>query len=231
MNNLVHDRQKSKQIFDENYQSLLSGNNEFVANSLKKDKYFFEKLASGQHPEILWIGCADSRVPAGQVTSTEPGDIFEHRNIANVCLHSDLNLLSVLDYSINSLKIKHIIVAGHYRCGGVNAALKGQSLGIIDHWLLHIRDVYEQYRQEVDQLADETQKWDKLVELNVMQQVYNLSRAPIVEKAWANGAGLVIHGWVLDLESGFIKEMYQSDSNFKNEGKVWLLKQEVGWRI
>ena len=226
MNTLIHDHRKKKKLFDQNYQGLLSGNSEFVASSLKKDKDFFEKLASGQHPEILWIGCADSRVPASQITSSGPGDIFEHRNIANVCLHSDINLLSVLDYSVNSLKVKHVIVAGHYRCGGVRAALKGEPVGFIDHWLLHIRDVYQQHREEIDQLSNQTQKWDRLVELNVLQQVNNLSRAPIIDKAWADGANLVIHGWIIDLESGFVKEMYQSDTHFRKEGKVWLLEKD-----
>ncbi|WP_316800173.1 carbonic anhydrase [Pedobacter frigidisoli] len=168
----------------------------------------------------MWIGCADSRVPASEVTSTEAGRIFEHRNIANLCQHSDINLLSVLDYSVNSLRVKHIIVAGHYRCGGVHAALKGQPVGLIDHWQLNIRDIHEQHRDEIDSIKNENEQWDRLVELNVLHQVYNLSRAPIVCKAWDEGVDLVIHGWVIDLSSGLIKEMYQSDMNFRDGGEV-----------
>jgi len=223
MNNLVHNYKKHVQSFDDNYQELLTGNSEFVKSSLKKDRDFFQKLASGQFPEILWIGCADSRVTANQITATEAGKIFEHRNIANVCQHSDINLLSVLDYSINSLQVKHVIVAGHYRCGGVYAALKGQPVGLIDHWLLHIRDIYDQHRHEIDSLNNEIEKWDKLVELNVLHQVYNLSRAPIIDKSWMDGSEVVIHGWVIDLESGFVKEMYQSDINFRTDSKVWAI--------
>lgn len=224
MLNLIHDHTVQTQRFGNNYQALLSGNQEFVQDSLKKDKDFFHKLASGQSPEILWIGCADSRVPANQITATDAGKIFEHRNIANVCHHSDINLLSVLDYSINSLKVKHVIVAGHYRCGGVYAALKGLPVGLIDHWLLHIRDIYDQHRDEIDILHDELDRWDKLVELNVLHQVYNLSRAPIIAKSWAEGSAVVIHGWVIDLNSGLVKEMYQSDMDFKITGKVWAVK-------
>jgi len=225
MNNLVHNLKIRAQKFGDNYQALLAGNQVFVEDSLKKDKDFFHKLASGQFPEILWIGCADSRVPANQITAAEAGKIFEHRNIANVCQHSDINLLSVLDYSINTLQVKHVIVAGHYRCGGVYAALKGKPIGLIDHWLLHIRDIYDQHRHEIDSLNNEIEKWDKLVELNVLHQVYNLSRAPIIEKAWMAGLEVVIHGWVIDLESGFLKEIYQSDKNFKTDGKVWAIEE------
>lgn len=227
MNNLVHERKISPQAFGYSYNELLAGNHRFVKDSLAQDRHFFDKLSAGQQPEVLWIGCADSRVPANEVTLAGPGQIFEHRNIANVCQHTDINLLSVLDYAVNSLKVKHIIVAGHYRCGGVFAALKGEPVGLIDHWLLPIRDVYEQHENEIDTLPTETDRWDKLVELNVLQQVYNLSRTPVINHAWASGSAVVIHGWVIDLQSGLVKEMYQSDAGFRDQKKIWVLEGDL----
>src|SRR3982751_1265501 len=169
------------------YESLLAGNKRFIEESLALDPEFFEKLANGKTPPVLWIGCADSRVPANEVTGTQPGEVFVHRNIANVCVHSDMNMLSVLDYAVNVLKVKHVIVAGHYGCGGVAAALSNKQFGLIDNWLRHIKDVYRLHKDELDAIKDVTEKGDRLVEFNVIENVYNLCKTSIVQNAWKSG--------------------------------------------
>src|SRR6185312_16310277 len=171
------------------YEGLLEGNKEFIARSLKEDPHFFDKLAS-QNPPVLWIGCADSRVPANQITNTKPGEIFVHRNIANMVIHTDMNMLSVLDYAVNVLKVKHVIVTGHYGCGGVIAAISNQQFGLIDNWLRHIKDVYRLHATELDQVADMDERCDRLVEYNVIENVYNLCKTSIVQNAWHNGQPL-----------------------------------------
>src|ERR1700712_1622554 len=163
------------------YDSLLQGNKQFVAETLKEDPEYFEKLANGQTPPVLWIGCADSRVPANQITHTSPGEIFVHRNIANMVIHSDMNMLSVLDYAVNVLKVKHVIVTGHYGCGGVAAAMSNQQFGLIDNWLRHIKDVYRLYADELESIEDEQKRVDRLVELNVIENAYNLCKTSIVQ--------------------------------------------------
>src|SRR5258707_14844408 len=145
----------TKPVGDDLYKSLLKGNEKFVANTLKLDSEYFAKLAKGQSPPVLWIGCADSRVPANQITNTAPGEIFVHRNIANMVIHSDMNMLSVLDYAVNILKVKHVIVTGHYGCGGVVAAMSNKEFGLIDNWLRHIKDVYRVHADELEQIKDE----------------------------------------------------------------------------
>src|ERR1700742_2887620 len=150
------------------YQSLLEGNKKFVGNTLETDPEYFTNLAEGQSPPVLWIGCADSRVPANQITNMPPGEIFVHRNIANMVVHSDMNMLSVLDYAVNVLKVKHVIVTGHYGCGGVLAAMGNEQFGIIDNWLLHIKDVYRIHAAELDALTDINKRCDRLVEINVI---------------------------------------------------------------
>lgn len=211
---------------DITYENLLNWNKEWVENTLKEDANYFKKLAKGQHPPILWIGCADSRVPANQITGTNPGDIFVHRNIANMVIHTDMNMLSVLDYAVAVLKVKHVIVCGHYGCGGVLAAMSNKQLGLIDNWLRHIKDVYRTYSTELDAITDETERGKRLVELNVKEGVYNLCKTSTVQNAWKNGQELSVHGWAYSLETGIIQDLdvnYNSAENligvFKFENK------------
>lgn len=203
------------------YESLLNGNQKFVADTLKEDPEYFDKLASGQNPPVLWIGCADSRVPANQITNTKPGEIFVHRNIANMVIHTDMNMLSVLDYAVNVLKVKHVIVTGHYGCGGVIAAMGNQSVGLIDNWLRHIKDVYRLHAAELDRIADIDKRAERFVELNVIEGVYNLCKTTIVQKAWQNGQELSVHGWVYALSTGIIKDLDVSVNNSSNLGSVF----------
>lgn len=205
------------------YKALLKGNSDWVNDRIKDDPEYFNKLAKGQNPQVLWIGCSDSRVPANDVTGTKPGEIFVHRNIANVCVHSDMNMLSVLDYAVNVLKVKHVIVAGHYGCGGVAAALSNKQFGLIDNWLRHIKDVYRLHSHELDRITDETQKFNRLVELNVSEQVYNLCKTSIIQNAWMKRADLEVHGWVIDLGSGLVKDIKVSSSSPHNLGYVYEL--------
>src|ERR1700748_169020 len=156
------------------YQGLLAGNKQFVEDTLKLDPNYFTNLAKGQTPPVLWIGCADSRVPANQIPHTKPGEVFVHRNIANMVIHTDMNMLSVLDYAVNVLQVKHVIVTGHYGCGGVIAAMSNQQFGLIDNWLRHIKDVYRLHAAELDAITDETQRTNRFVELNVQEGVRNL---------------------------------------------------------
>lgn len=189
------------------FNRILAGNAEWVkfVNSDKSGRY--KQLSHGQHPEILWIGCADSRVPANQITNTQPGEVFVHRNIANVCVHSDMNMLSVLDYAVNVLKVKHVIVAGHYGCGGVAAALSRQQYGIIDNWLCHIKDVYRLHAKEIDEINDHEQKVSRLVELNVQEQVFNLCTTSIIQNAWRERTDLAVHGVVIDIATGELVDL------------------------
>ncbi len=195
------------------YESLLAGNKVFVARTLENDPLYFEKLANGQKPPVLWIGCADSRVPANQITNTKPGEIFVHRNIANVVVHTDMNMLSVLDYAVNVLEVKHVIVTGHYGCGGVIAAMTNKEYGIIDNWLRNIKDVYKKHAAELNAVDDEQKRSDLLVEFNVMESVENISETSIVQNAWKNGKDLQVHGWVYSLQTGLIKDLKVSNSN------------------
>ncbi|MGI4750853.1 MAG: carbonic anhydrase [Janthinobacterium lividum] len=203
------------------YDSLLEGNKTFVANTLKEDEQYFEKLANGQKPPILWIGCADSRVPANQITNTKPGEIFVHRNIANMVIHTDMNMLSVLDYAVNVLEVKHVIVCGHYGCGGVTAALTSKTYGIIDNWLRHIKDVYRLHAFELDLISDPIQRGNRLVEFNVMEGVHNLCKTSIIQNAWENGKTLSVHGWVYELNTGFITDLKVSTNSSNNMNEVF----------
>ncbi|HVW98544.1 MAG TPA: carbonic anhydrase [Mucilaginibacter sp.] len=206
---------------DELYKSLLEGNKEFVAGCLNQDPEFFEKLAAGQSPPVLWIGCADSRVPANQITNMPPGEIFVHRNIANMVIHSDMNMLSVLDYAVNVLKVKHVIVTGHYGCGGVMASISNQQFGLIDNWLSHIKDVYRIYAKELDAIADVNERCDRLVEYNVIENVHNLCKTTIVQNAWKSGQSLGVHGWVYSLKTGIINDMKVSAYDNANMASVF----------
>jgi len=189
------------------FRDLFTNNQKWVEKKLEQDPQYFEKLATGQQPRFLWIGCSDSRVPANEITGTESGEIFVHRNIANMVVHTDMNLLSVLDYSINILKVRHVMVVGHYGCGGVNAALGNQQNGLIDNWLRNIKDVIRLHKDELDAIQDPVAKSNRLVELNIIEQVYNLSKSSIVQNAWANDRKLQIHGLVYDLKTGLLKNL------------------------
>ncbi|HEK20292.1 MULTISPECIES: carbonate dehydratase [unclassified Mucilaginibacter] len=203
------------------YESLLEGNRQFVADALKEDPEFFTTLANGQKPPILWIGCADSRVPANQITRTNPGEIFVHRNIANMVIHTDMNMLSVLDYAVNVLEVKHVIVTGHYGCGGVLASMTNKQFGLIDNWLRHIKDVYRVHADELNAIEDEVKRGDRLVELNVIENVNNLCKTSIVQNAWANGRNLSVHGWVYSLSTGLINDMKVSTHNNSKMDEVF----------
>lgn len=173
----------------------------------KEDPTFFSKLSQLQSPEYLWIGCSDSRVPANQLLGLLPGDIFVHRNIANVVVHTDLNCLSVLAYAVEVLKVKHIIVTGHYGCGGVQAAMENKSVGLIDHWLRNIRDVYYQNKTEFSDIADPKQRIDRLCELNVANSVANIAHTSTVQEAWKDGQDLTIHGFIYNIHDGLLKRL------------------------
>jgi carbonic anhydrase len=191
------------------YERLLLENKAWAAEKLQDDPEFFSRLSHLQTPEFLWIGCSDSRVPANEITGTQPGEIFVHRNIANMVVHTDLNLLSVLQYAVEVLHVKHIIVCGHYGCGGVKAALTQHSFGIINKWLRNIKDVYRYHREEVDALETEDQRVDKLIELNVTEQVLNLAKTSIVQKSWKENNYPHLHGWVYSIENGIIKPIFE----------------------
>lgn len=209
---------------DLSYQSLLAGNQKFIEKSLNEDPEFFEKLAKGQKPPVLWIGCADSRVPANQITNTPPGEVFVHRNIANMVIHSDMNMLSVLDYAVNVLEVQHVIVTGHYGCGGVAAAMTNKQFGLIDNWLRHIKDIYRLHAAELDAIEDETQRTNRFVEFNVMENVYNLCKTSIVQNAWANGRQLGVHGWVYSIETGIITDLKLSTYDNAKMAEVFRFK-------
>jgi carbonic anhydrase len=198
------------------YKSLLEGNRLWVQERLEQDPEFFERLSKGQNPQVLWIGCSDSRVPANEITRTQPGDIFVHRNIANMVVHSDMNLLSVLDYAVNILKVKHVIVCGHYGCGGVKAAMENEQFGLVDNWLRFIKDVYRLHQKELETIQNPEARFDRLVELNVVEQVLDLTKTTIIQNAWRDRNGPRVHGWVYSLKTGIIKDLNVSfDSSAK----------------
>ena len=196
------------------YKSLLENNKKWVASKLQEDAAFFDKLAKGQKPPVLWIGCADSRVPANEITGTAPGEVFVHRNIANMVVHTDMNMLSVLDYAVNVLEVKHVIVCGHYGCGGVMAAMGTEEYGIIDNWIRHIKDVYRLHKKELDQITDNKTRTNRFVELNVLEQVKDLHETSIVRNAIKSGKELQVYGWVYDIANGLVKDLeYDSAEN------------------
>lgn len=205
------------------YKKILDNNKQWVEDQLKLDPDYFKDLAKGQQPPLLWIGCSDSRVPANEIIGAKPGEVFVHRNIANMVIHSDMNMLSVLDYSVNVLKVKHVIVCGHYGCGGVKTALGNQSVGIIDNWIRHIKDVYRLHHTYLDSIIDETERFNKFVEINVKEQVYDLAKTSIVQSAWKNGQDLSIHGWVYGLNSGFVTDLGVNFSSDKDLDGVYQL--------
>lgn len=190
----------------ESYKKLLLANKAWVQDKLSVREDYFLRMADDQKPDFLWIGCSDSRVPAEDVTGTEPGELFVHRNVANQVLHTDFNMLSVLQYAIEVLKVNHVIVCGHYGCGGVRNAMSHKHLGLINKWLRNIKDVYRLHQHELDGLPDAERKLSRLVELNVQEQVWKLAETSFVQQAWQSGHPLHLHGWVYDLHTGLIKD-------------------------
>jgi len=191
------------------YDKLLLENKAWAAEKVQNDPEYFKKLAGIQTPEFLWVGCSDSRVPANEITGTAPGEIFVHRNIANMVVHTDVNLLSVLEYAVNHLKVKHIIVCGHYGCGGVKASMSQHNLGIINKWIMHIKDVQRIHADELQAIGDENARTNRLVELNVIEQVTNLAKTSVIQKAWKDRQAPHLHGWVYGLEDGLIKPIFE----------------------
>ena len=189
------------------YKKILDNNKEWVKEKLNQDPNFFTDLAQGQNPPLLWIGCSDSRVPANEITGTKSGEVFVHRNIANMVIHSDMNMLSVLDYAVNVLKVKHIIVCGHYGCGGIKAAMGNSSFGIIDNWIRHIKDIYRFNKEKLTEIENEDERFNRFVELNAKEQVLNLAKTSIVQNAWKDGQELYLHGWVYGLNSGYVTDL------------------------
>ena len=190
----------------ESYQKLLLENKAWAQEKVGEDPHYFDRLAQLQTPEFLWIGCSDSRVPANEITGTQPGEIFVHRNVANLVINTDVNLLSVLDYAVNHLKVRHVIVCGHYGCGGIKAAITNHDFkAVLNMWLRNIKDVYRIHRSELDAIKDEEKKTDRLVELNVQEQIFNLAKTSIIQRAWKNQKTPHLHGWVYGLKDGLIK--------------------------
>lgn len=188
------------------YEILLQDNKRWATRMLEQDPEFFDRLAHVQTPQFLWIGCSDSRVPANEITGTQPGEIFVHRNVANLVINTDVNLLSVLDYAVNHLKVKHVIVCGHYGCGGVKASITNHDFQpLLNMWLRNIKDVIRLHRPELDAIQDEELKADRLVELNVQEQVFNLAKTSIIQRAWKHEQRPHLHGWVYGLKDGLIK--------------------------
>jgi carbonic anhydrase len=197
------------------YEKLLLENKAWAQEKLEDDPEYFSRLVDIQTPDFLWIGCSDSRVPADSLTGTQPGEIFVHRNIANMVVNTDLNMLSVLQYAVEVLKVKHIIVCGHYGCGGVKAALSNNSLGIIDKWLRNIKDVYRLHQDEFKDIHDEDKRVNKLIEINIQEQIMNLAKTSIVQRAWKNDNRPDLHGWVYDLHDGIIKTIVEIPAKTK----------------
>ena len=195
------------------YEQIFENNKKWVADMTAHDADFFEKLAKDQTPDYLYIGCSDSRVPANEIMGLEPGDVFVHRNIANLVNNTDLNVLSVINFAVKHLNVKHIIVCGHYNCGGVKAAMMPKDMGILNPWLRNIRDVYRTHAKELDAITDEEQRYNRLVELNVVEQATNVIKTASVQKSYQNKGFPIVHGWVFDLHSGILIDL---NINFKS---------------
>ncbi len=196
------------------YDKLLLENKAWAHEKVEQDPEYFSRLAHLQTPEFLWIGCSDSRVPANEITNTQPGEIFVHRNVANLVIHTDVNLLSVLDYAVSYLKVKHVIVCGHYGCGGIKAAMTNHDYKqVLNMWLRNIKDVYRLHQAELESIKDEETKTDRLVELNVKEQVLHLAKTSIIQRAWKNEQRPHLHGWVYGLSNGLIKPVFEMEAN------------------
>ena len=206
------------------YKKILDNNKEWVEQCLAKDPNYFEDLSKGQKPPLLWIGCSDSRVPANEIIGAKPGEVFVHRNIANMVIHSDMNMLSVFDYAVNVLKVKHVIVCGHYGCGGVKAAMGNQSIGLIDNWIRHIKDVYRLHEHYLNTFEDEEERFNKFVEVNAQEQVFDLAKTSIVQNAWRNGQDLTLHGWTYGLNSGYVTDLGVNMGSNSELDEVYRLK-------
>ena len=205
------------------YKKIIENNKKWVEETISKDPQFFERLAQGQQPPLLWIGCADSRVPANQIIGAQPGEVFVHRNIANMVVHSDMNMLSVLDYAVNVLKVEHVIVCGHYGCGGIKAAMGNNSIGLIDNWIRHIKNIYRLHKDTLDAIEDETERFDRFVELNVVEQVFDLAKTSIVQGAWQKDQKLHLHGWAYGVGSGIVKDLNVNVNDEKTLDEVYQL--------
>jgi carbonic anhydrase len=206
------------------YKKILENNKKWVETQLALDNEYFKDLAKGQQPPLLWIGCSDSRVPANEIIGAKPGEVFVHRNIANMVIHSDMNMLSVLDYAVNVLKVKHVIVCGHYGCGGVKAAMGNQSIGLIDNWIRHIKDVYRLHEEYLNSFEDEDDRFNKFVEINAQEQVFDLAKTSIVQSAWRSGQDLTLHGWTYGLNSGYVTDLGVNMSSNDELDEVYRLK-------
>ena len=212
---------------------LLERNRRWSDEVKKNDPTFFSQLANQQTPEYFWIGCSDSRVPANQITGLKPGEVFVHRNVANVVPHADLNCLSVLQYAVDVLKVKHIIVCGHYGCGGVQAALSGQKFGLIDNWLRNIKDIYRQHHSKIDSIVDtdktleRIKRVNRLCELNVIEQVNNVCHTTIVQDAWERGQELTVHGWIYSVSNGLIKDLNVSTAGKDQISQIYRVEHEL----
>jgi carbonic anhydrase len=209
------------------YKKILDNNKKWVESQLAIDNDYFKDLAKGQQPPLLWIGCSDSRVPANEIIGAKPGEVFVHRNIANMVVHSDMNMLSVLDYAVNVLKVKHVIVCGHYGCGGVKAAMGNQSIGLIDNWIRHIKDVYRLHDTYLNAIEDEEERFNKFVEINAQEQVFDLAKTSIVQGAWRNGQDLTLHGWTYGLNSGYVTDLGVNMSSNDELDEVYRLKFSI----
>lgn len=206
------------------YQKIIDNNKEWVEKMIADDAEYFKDLAKGQNPPLLWIGCADSRVPANEIIGAKPGEVFVHRNIANMVVHTDMNMLSVLDYAVNILKVKHVIVCGHYGCGGIKAAMTNSSFGLIDNWIRHIKDIYRFHEEYLDSIEDEEDRFNAFVEINIKEQVYDLAKTSIVQNAWRNGQDLTVHGWVYGLNSGYITDLQVNIKSNSELNEIYQLK-------
>ncbi len=205
-------------------EELFTNNKNWADQMKEKDPKFFSKLLEQQSPEYLWIGCSDSRVPANEIVGMLPGELFVHRNVANVVIHTDLNCLSVMQYAIDILKVKHIIVCGHYGCGGVAAALRHHDHGLIDNWLRNIKDIYQSYSRMLDKLPEED-RLSRLCELNVIEQVSNVCHTNIVQNAWLKGHELTVHGWIYGIKDGIIKDLKISCNTVEKISAIYRIKK------
>lgn len=218
---LVFVRTNFNKLMEELYKKLMDGNREWVSKKLAEDAQYFEKLSKTQSPPLLWIGCSDSRVPANEIINAQPGEVFVHRNIANMVVHADMNMLSVLDFAVKIIKVKHVIVCGHYGCGGVMAAMTNKQYGLIDNWLRNIKDVYRLHQKELDDIPDENQRSKRLVELNVIEQVLNVCKTSTIQNAWTELQYPHIHGWVYDIGNGVIKDLDVSVRNNADMSEIY----------
>jgi carbonic anhydrase len=200
---------------------LLDNNRRWAEQMGAQDPEFFQRLASIQTPRILWIGCSDSRVPANQITGQQPGEVFVHRNVANVVVHTDLNCLSVMQFAVDVLGVHHIIVCGHYGCTGVKAALEGQRLGLIDNWLRHVEDVRDAHAGQLAALPDDEARWDRLCELNVIEQVLHVTQTTVMRDVWSRGQEVTVHGWIYGLRDGRLRDLHVSAASAGEAARVY----------